>query len=139
LLAFAAVTSIIAIIEPIVAYAEGRWGIRRRNGCIVFGFLAWAIGLATVFSFNEWSDVHPLGVIGTFADMNFFALIDYLTANLMMPVGAILMAIFVGWLVKPAVLAEDLSFGNPLIFTIWLWMIRVIVPVAIIGVLYSSL
>ena len=139
LLAFAAVTSIIAIIEPIVAYAEGRWGIRRRNGCIVFGFLAWAIGLATVFSFNEWSDVHPLGVIGTFADMNFFALIDYLTANLMMPVGAILMAIFVGWLIKPKVLAEDLSFGNAAIFTIWLWMIRVIVPVAIIGVLYSSL
>jgi SNF family Na+-dependent transporter len=49
------------------------------------------------------------------------------------------MAIFVGWLVKPKVLAEDLSFGNAAIFNIWLWMIRVIVPVAILGVLYSSL
>jgi len=139
LLAFAAVTSIIAIIEPIVSYAEGRWGIRRRNGCIVFGFLAWAIGLATVFSFNEWSGFHPLGVIGTFADMNIFALVDYFTANLLMPIGAILMAVFVGWLVKPEVLAEDLSFGNAAVFRIWLWMIRVIVPVAILGVLYSSL
>lgn len=139
LLAFAAVTSIIAIIEPIVAYAEGRWGIRRRNGCIVFGFLAWLIGLATVLSFNNWSDVRPLAAIATFADMNIFALIDYFTANLLMPIGAILMAVFVGWLVRPSVLAEDLSFGSVALFRIWLWMIRLIVPVAILGVLYSSL
>ncbi|MGB5255822.1 MAG: sodium-dependent transporter [Woeseiaceae bacterium] len=139
LLAFAAVTSIIAIIEPIVAYAEGKWGMRRRNGCIVFGFLAWAIGLASVFSFNIWSGVTPLGALGPFKDMNVFALIDYFTANLMMPLGGILMAVFVGWMVKPKVLAEDLSFGSPLLFTVWLWMIRVVAPVAILGVLYSSL
>ena len=139
LLAFAAVTSIIAIIEPIVAYAEGKWGMRRRNGCIVFGLLAWAIGLASVFSFNIWSDVTPLGALGPFADMNVFALIDYFTANLMMPLGGILMAVFVGWLIKPQVLAEDLSFGSPVLFTVWLWMIRVVAPVAILGVLYSSL
>jgi NSS family neurotransmitter:Na+ symporter len=139
LLAFAAVTSIIAIIEPIIAYAEGRWGIRRRNGCIIFGFLAWAIGLATVFSFNVWSDFTPLAVLRPFADMNMFALIDYFTANLMMPVGGILMAIFVGWKIKPTVLAEDLSFGSPALFNIWLWTIRVIAPLAILGVLYSSL
>jgi NSS family neurotransmitter:Na+ symporter len=139
LLAFAAVTSIIAIIEPIIAYAEGRWGIRRRNGCIIFGFLAWAIGLATVFSFNVWSDFTPLAVLRPFADMNMFALIDYFTANLMMPVGGILMAIFVGWKIKPTVLAEDLSFGSPTLFNIWLWTIRIIAPLAILGVLYSSL
>jgi NSS family neurotransmitter:Na+ symporter len=139
LLAFAAVTSIIAIIEPIVAYAEGRWGMKRRTGCIVFGILAWAIGLASVFSFNIWADVMPLGALGPFAGMNVFALIDYFTANLMMPLGGILMAVFVGWLIKPQVLAEDLSFGSPMLFTIWLWMIRVVAPIAILAVLYSSL
>ncbi len=139
LLAFAAVTSIIAIIEPIVAYAEGRWGMRRRSGCIVFGFLAWAIGLATVFSFNIWSDVTLLGALAPFADMNLFALIDYFTANLMMPIGAILMAVFVGWLVKTEVLEGDLNFGSAVLFRIWLWMIRTVVPLAILGVLVSSL
>lgn len=139
LLAFAAVTSIIAIIEPIVSYAEEKWGMRRRNGCIVFGFLAWAIGLATVFSFNIWSDLRPLAALGPFKDMNVFTLIDYATANLMMPVGAILMAVFVGWLVKTEVLRGDLDFGSELLFKIWLWMIRVVVPVAILGVLFSSL
>jgi NSS family neurotransmitter:Na+ symporter len=57
----------------------------------------------------------------------------------MMPVGGILMAIFVGWKIKPTVLAEDLSFGSPALFNIWLWTIRVIAPLAILGVLYSSL
>jgi NSS family neurotransmitter:Na+ symporter len=139
LLAFAAVTSIIAIIAPIVAYAEGKWGMRRRNGCIIFGFLAWAIGLGSVLSFNLWSGFTPLSAIRPFAEMTLFALIDYFTANVLMPVGAILMAIFVGWMVKPRVLAEDLSFGGPVLFSIWLWMIRVVVPLAILGVLYSSL
>ncbi|MBT8442863.1 MAG: sodium-dependent transporter, partial [Gammaproteobacteria bacterium] len=139
LLAFAAVTSIIAIIAPIVAYAEGKWGMTRRKGCIVFGTLAWAMGLVTVLSFNLWEDITPLSAIRPFAEMNFFALIDYFTANLMMPLGGILMAVFVGWLIKPRVLAEDLSFGSTTMFTIWLWMIRVIAPLAILGVLYSSL
>ena len=139
LLAFAAVTSLIAIIEPIVRFAEGKWNMKRRNGVLVFGTLAWAIGLLTVFSFNVWSDVHPLGQFKVFEGKTAFDLIDYFTANLMMPLGGILMALFTGWLVKPSVLAEDLAFGSRTLANAWLWMIRVVVPLAILGVLYDSL
>jgi len=139
LLAFAAVTSLIAIIEPIVRFAEDKWQMRRRNGVLVFGSLAWAIGLLTVFSFNIWSDVHPLGQFKAFAGKTVFDLIDYATANLMMPLGGILMALFVGWRIKPEALSSDLSFGSPTLFNAWLWMIRVIVPLAILWVLVTSL
>ena len=139
LLAFAAVTSLIAIIEPIVHFAEGKWNMKRRNGVLVFGTLAWAIGLLTVFSFNIWADVHPLGHFKAFEGKTAFDLIDFFTANLMMPLGGILMALFVGWLVKPSVLVEDLSFGSRLLANAWLWMIRVVVPLAILWVLYDSL
>ena len=139
LLAFAAVTSLIAIIEPIVRFAEGKWNMPRRNGVLVFGSLAWAIGLLTVFSFNIWSDVHLLGQFKVFEGKTVFDLIDYATANLMMPLGGILMALFVGWRIQPSALAEDLSFGGNALFTVWLWMIRVVVPLAILWVLYSSL
>jgi NSS family neurotransmitter:Na+ symporter len=139
LLAFAAVTSLIAIIEPIVRFAEGKWNMKRRNGVLVFGTLAWAIGLLTVFSFNIWSDVHPLGHFKVFEGKTAFDLIDYFTANLMMPLGGILMALFTGWLVKPSVLAEDLAFGSRTLANAWLWMIRIVVPLAILWVLYDSL
>ena len=139
LLAFAAVTSLIAIIEPIVRFAEGKWNLQRRFGVLIFGSLAWAIGLLTVFSFNIWSETYPLGGISTFAEMTAFDLIDYFTANIMMPLGGILMALFVGWLVKPSVLAEDLDFGSAALATVWLWMIRIVVPLAILWILYTSL
>ncbi len=139
LLAFAAVTSLIAIIEPIVRFAEGKWNMRRRNGVLIFGALAWAIGLLTVFSFNIWADVYPLGQFEVFADKTAFGLIDYFTANLMMPLGGILMALFVGWLVKPSVLAADLSFGSALVASAWLWMIRIVVPLAVLWILYTSI
>ena len=139
LLAFAAVTSLIAIIEPIVRFSEGRWNMKRRNGVLVFGALAWAIGLLTVFSFNVWSETYPLGSFDALAGKTPFDLIDYFTANLMMPLGGILMALFVGWRIKPSVLAEDLSFGSTVLFNTWLWMIRVVVPLAILWVLYSSI
>lgn len=139
LLAFAAVTSIIAIIEPIIAYAEDKWQMTRRNACIVFGALAWLIGLASVFSFNLLANFTPLGMFTVFEGKTLYDLIDYVTANLLMPLGGILIALFVGWRLKPDVLDEELSFGSKALFTIWLWMIRVVAPVAIAGVMYSTL
>jgi len=138
LLAFAAVTSIIALLEPIIAYAEDKLGMGRKLACAVFGFLAWACGLATVLSFNAWSDVLLLDNIKAFAGKTPYDLIDYFTANLMMPLGGILIALFAGWRIRPEVLAEDLRFGSPALFRVWLWMIRVVAPVAIAWVLYTS-
>ena len=139
LLAFAAVTSIIALLEPIIAYAEDKLHMSRKVACVLFGFLAWAVGLATVFSFNIWSDVTPLDGIKALQGKTLFDLIDYFTANLMMPLGGILMALFVGWRIRPDTLREDLLFASPALFTLWLWMIRVVAPVAILWVLYTSL
>jgi NSS family neurotransmitter:Na+ symporter len=139
LLAFAAITSIIAILEPIIAYAEDRWHMRRVVGCFVFGILGWAIGVASVLSFNVWSDITPLSMFGAFEGKTIYDLVDYFTANIMMPVGAILIALFVGWRMKPEMLEGDLSFYHPLLYKTWLWSIRVVVPVAILGILVSGL
>jgi NSS family neurotransmitter:Na+ symporter len=139
LLAFAAITSIIAIIEPIVAYAEDRWHMKRVTGCIVFGVLGWALGVLSVMSFNGWSDVTPLGMFDVFRGKTIFDLIDYFTANVMMPVGAILIALFVGWRMQPEMPEGDLSFFHPALYKTWLWTVRVIAPAAIFGILVSGL
>lgn len=139
LLAAAAFTSMIALVEPIIAYAEDRWRMRRGVACLVFGSLAWLLGLASLFSFNLWSDFYPLAAVNRFSEATIFDLLDYLTANLLLPLGGIFIAVFLGWRVKPTVLAEELSFGRPALFKVWLWTIRVVVPLAIIGVFYSGL
>jgi len=138
LLAFAAITSIIALIEPVVSYAGDKWKMSRLKACVVFGFLLWLFGIATVLSFNHWSGVAPLGMVDLFAGMTVFDLIDYFTANILMPLGGILIALFVGWKLRPEVLAEELPLMSPMVLKIWLVMIRIVVPIAIVAVLYDT-
>jgi NSS family neurotransmitter:Na+ symporter len=139
LLAFAAVTSIIAIIEPIIAHAQDKWAMTRQSACVAFGFLAWLIGLATVLSFNAWSGFTPLDMIRALEGKTVFDLIDYFTANVLMPLGAILIAIFVGWRMRPDDLGEELPVMGPVLFKVWLLMIRIVVPIALLAILISGL
>lgn len=139
LLAFAAVTSSISIIEPIIAYAGDRLGMNRIKACAVFGVLAWLIGMLSVFSFNIWQNVTPLDMFAAFEGKTLFDLIDYLTANLLMPLGGILIALFVGWQLKSKHLENELSFISPVMFMTWLWLVRVIAPLAIFLILIDSL
>jgi len=139
LLAFAAVTSLIALIEPLVAYAIDKWSLSRRNACVAVGALAWIIGLGSVVSFNVWSDVNPLGMFAAFETSTIFDLIDYSTANIFMPLGGILIALFVGWRMQVEILQEELPLMGPAVFQVWLWMIRVVAPLAIVGVMYQTL
>ena len=139
LLAFAAITSSISIIEPIVAYSRDKLGMSRIKGCIVFGTLAWLIGMLSVLSLNIWKGVAPLGMFTVFEGMTFFDLIDYFTANLLMPLGGILIALFVGWRLKREHIENELSFGSPVIAQVWLVLVRFIAPVAILWVLIDSL
>ena len=139
LLAFAAITSLIAIIEPIIAYAEEKWGMRRAKACTIFGALAWLIGIASVLSFNAWEGFTPLDMIKVLEGKTPYDLIDYITANLLRPIGAILIAIFVGWRMKRESLVEELPVMGPKLFTLWLWMIRTVVPLALLGILITGL
>jgi len=139
LLAFAAITSAISIIEPIVAYSRDKWGMSRIKGCTIFGVIAWLIGMLSVFSFNLWSEVKPLGMFKVFEDMTFFGLIDYFTANLLMPLGGILIALFVGWRLKPEHLESELNFSSPAVARAWLILVRFVAPAAILWVLIDSL
>ena len=139
LLAFAAITSMIATLEPIVAFARDRWSMRRWRASLTFGSLQWLIGLATVFSFNIWSRVYPLDGIDVFAGKTPFDLIDFFAANLLMPLGGMLIALFVGWRMRPAVLEAELNFGRRLMLRAWLFLLRFIAPLSIFAILVNGL
>ena len=90
LLLFAAITSSIAIMEPAVAWVEEQRSLNRKTSAAIVTSCIWLLGIGSVLSFNIWAEVKPV------AGKTIFDLVDYLTANLMMPIGGMLIAIFAG-------------------------------------------
>ncbi len=129
LLVFAALSSSIALIEPAVCWLMERRTISRTDASLVIGIAVWLTGMLTALSFNEWSHVRLL-------DKNIFELIDYLTSNIMLPAGGVLIAIFTGWIVKQSLLTEESHMSNTG-FKLWISLVKYIVPVAIFLVLLS--
>ena len=139
LLFFAALTSVIGVLEPMIAWWQERFGLRRQLAALYVCLSLFILGLGPVFSFNIWKEWRPLAAIDRFAEFGYFEILDYLTANLMMPVSGLLLAIFVGWLVKPEAIANELQMKHPALFRTWFWLLRWVVPVSIVLILYSVL
>lgn len=130
LLAVAAVTSAISLLEPVVEWLEEQKGINRFTGTLIGGITIWLLGLATVFSFNDWAGIHPLGFIDMFKEKTIFDLIDYLTANIMMPLGGLLIAIYVGWFMRRDAVQDQLALSSTG-YAIFMAILRYVTPVAV--------
>lgn len=137
LLIVSALTSTIAVLEPMVAWAEER-KIGRHLGALIAGGLAWLLGLATVFSFNAWSDFHPLGAFERFAGATVFDLLEFLTTSILLPVGGVLIAVFAGWVITRPALDDELPGFPPVLYALWRVLVRYLAPVAIGWVLFAN-
>lgn len=139
LLFFAALTSVIATVEPMIAWWEERFRMGRRTAAVLVCFSIFILGMGTVFSFNLWSEWRPLAAFERYADFGYFEIIDYLTANIMMPLGGLLLAIFVGWRVSPEAIEEQLQIKNRALFRAWFWLLRWVAPVSIALILANGI
>jgi neurotransmitter:Na+ symporter, NSS family len=132
LLVFAALTSSIAMLEGVVLCLVERRRVSRAVAALASGVVAWLLGLVTVFSFNVWADVRPLG-------MSIFDLIDYATTNLLVTVGGLLIAWFAGWRISGETARRGLDLADGPAFRGWRLLVRVVVPIAIAAILVTSL
>ncbi|MGD8842307.1 MAG: sodium-dependent transporter [Gammaproteobacteria bacterium] len=132
LLVFAAWTSAISLIEPAVAWLVENKGMTRVHASMYAGITTWAVGLLTVFSFNEWAEVHPLSFIPIFAKATVFDLLDYLTANIMLPLGGLCIAVFSVWIMRRDDSLEELDMGDSAGFRLWYALVRYVTPIAVI-------
>ena len=112
LLAFAALSSAIAGLEPAALLLRERFGLSRRAAVSIVGAALWLAGLPVVLSFNAWADVRPLAAFPRFADSGIFELLDYASANLLLPVGAFLTCLFVAWRLPLRVLEEQFGLAG---------------------------
>ncbi len=139
LLSFAAFTSTISMLEPAVSWLEERPGISRLKATLGLGVLAWLLGIVFILSFNHWKDIKPLAALPLFHDKNLFGIIDLLVANLMLPLNALLIALFAGWMLSTTITRKELGASADFIYRCWLWTVRVLAPMAILVVLVVSL
>ncbi len=136
LLVFAAWTSAISLIEPAVAYLVENKGLTRIYASVWIGALTWFVGLGTVFSFNIWKD-KTLTIPYLFEKQTFFDVLDYLTANIMLPLGGLFIALFAAWVMREQSTKDELA-TYPVLYNIWRFLVRFVTPLAVIVVFLKA-
>lgn len=112
MLLIATLTSAIAIALPPIEWLKTRHAIGHVPATAAIFVLEWVFGLTVVLSFNKWSDFYPLAFIPGFEQLTFFGIYEMVAANIAMPIGGILLAVFVGWKVSPQILSEELHIKS---------------------------
>jgi NSS family neurotransmitter:Na+ symporter len=140
LVAFAALTSTISVLEVIVSFFIDKLGFKRS--------MATLIGTVAV-SICTFLSALSLGAVGFLSDFEIFAgkggvlsTLDHIAANYMLPVGGLFTTLFVGWFVSKRLSADELGMlnaaGNPTFsFKLWLFFIRIVAPLAILAVIIA--
>ena len=132
LLIFAAWTSSISLIEPMIIWLIEKYNITRIRAAIIAATFAWIIGIGTILSFNIGAEIKIF-------NMTIFELLDYITSNILLPMGGIMITIFVGWLVAKENIDIELKIKSNILRFIWYFSARIIAPIAVIFVMLNAL
>jgi NSS family neurotransmitter:Na+ symporter len=128
LISFAAITSAISLTEPALAYLTEEYNAKRQRVAISLGVLCWVLGLGTVFSFNIWSDFFVVG------ELNFFGFVDYLSQNIMLPLGGMLITIFAVWLLPKDMVNRQLGISSPAMSWAWRIVAGILAPLGVLAI-----
>lgn len=124
LLLFAAWTSSISLLEPIVAWMVENKGMSRVKAATWATAAVWLFGIGSVLSFNVWADYTLFG-------KTFFDLSDYVTSNIMLPLGGLLISVFAVWRMSEESSRGELDLPEGMGYRSWRFLVRYVAPVAI--------
>ena len=146
MLLLAALTTALAILEVLVSYLSVRFRCSRLRAAAQTGVAIWLLGLGTIFSYSLW---HESGFTMTLYygeeahrvinDARFNDVVIYLSSHIMQPLGALLVAIFVGWKIPRSDSHAALALPNRKLFELWNFSIRYVTPILVFIVLLSTL
>lgn len=132
LLSVAAVTSMVGLVEPLVAWVEETWEKSRQQATLIILSAISALALLSVLSYNLIAD-WKIGAM----DLN--GILDYLANQLMLPVGGLLIAIFTAWQIHKPSLRDELHAMPGWVFETWHLLLRFLLPLAITVILVTGL
>jgi NSS family neurotransmitter:Na+ symporter len=132
LLAVGAITSMVGLIEPVVSWLEEHRGLARHASTLVTIGAVAGLSVFSVLSYNVLADYQILG-----RDLN--GVLDYVSNQVLLPLGGFLIAVFVGWFVSRETAESELDMTFPRLFRFWHFSIRYLVPPAVLLILVTGL
>ena len=136
LLVVVAWMSCIALIEPMVAWLVESRNLSRARAALMCGAVLWLLGLMLILSFSYWKFAFSLW--GQTKSFGMFDVFSVLTTNMVLPVTAVLSAVFVGWVLTSHLTRTSMALRSPCTYDIWLWLVRVGVPAGLLLVLLNG-
>ena len=132
LVLFAALTSSISLMETVVSIIRDKLGWGRKTTCFAVLALSVVLGLPSSLGF---------GVLGniTLNGMTILDMFDFFSNSILMPIVALFTCIFIGYVIKPKCLIEEIEVSAPFkaktLFTV---VIKYVAPICIVLILISS-
>ena len=134
-LLFAGITSAISMLEPFTHYLIREFGFSRKKALALIGAFIYCMGILCILSGIEGVKENLV-----FFGKSFFDCLDFLSSNIIMPIGGITVSIFVGFVIKKDALY--ILFGpymSKAVFEIWYFMIRFVAPISIVIITINAL
>ena len=132
LLSVAALSSSISLLEPGVAYMSEENILSRRGSAQIISFFVWILGIGSALSFNIWSDFSLIG------DRNFLDSMDFIANQILLPLGGMLIAIFVGWFMQKSLIVDELGPINNYLYVLWRFFVKFIAPACVGYIFYRQ-
>jgi neurotransmitter:Na+ symporter, NSS family len=132
LLSVAAVTSMVGLLEPLVAWLEDTRHYSRHKSTLITMACIACLGVLSILSYNILSQWQ----VGS---RNLNGILDFLANQIMLPVGGLLIAIFAAWQVSKASLRDELPAMPKAVFELWHLLLRFLLPPAIAVIIITGL
>ena len=128
----AALTSAVSLMETILSVLMDKFNIGRIPGCLLVLFASFLIAIPSSLGFGIWGDITVFG-------MSFLDFFDYISNNILMPVAGLLTCLFIGYIVKPKTVEEEIRLSGPFkgkaLYNV---MVKYVAPVFMVVILVSS-
>lgn len=134
LIGIAAITSTISLLEVVVSFISERFSLKRKTATFLSALVIFALSIPSILSFGSLAEVKLLG-------LNFFEIVDFLTAKITLPLTGLLICVFAGWIWGANNVLTEIEGDNslsPIIRSAYTLVIKFIAPVAIILIFLNS-
>ena len=133
LVLFAALTSALSLVETCTSIVQDATHCSRGKALATVIVWTTLMGLLVTLGYSSLSFIEPLGAGTSILDF-----LDFISNSVMMPIVALLTCIFIGWIVGPKMIEEEVMLSSQFrLRKVWVFMIKYLAPVALVVILVA--